>query len=266
MKRRHWRPGPCCRSSRHLPAAPRFAWRRATSRWQAGCSRTSPEDLTPAQRQSDDLAELGELATNAGRQHHQAAQHQRLRAPAGGRDQRTAGAGLRAARLSRIRRRTLPNSRSARATRRCSGSAVNPVLREGNSDRRVAKAVKQYAKKHPHSMGKWSPDSKTRVAHMAGGDFFGNEAVGSHRERRNAAHRVHGSHRQGQRSEGRGDGQGQRDHRRHLPERKRAARFLCAGHCRGEGRRPAGLAAPEGHDDEGVGSDPVRPRRQRLFQ
>jgi isocitrate dehydrogenase len=56
-----------------------------------------------------------------------------------------------------------------------SGSAVNPVLREGNSDRRVAKAVKQYAKKHPHSMGAWSADSATRVAHMTGGDFYGNE-------------------------------------------------------------------------------------------
>jgi isocitrate dehydrogenase len=56
-----------------------------------------------------------------------------------------------------------------------SGSAVNPVLREGNSDRRVAKAVKQYARKHPHSMGAWSKDSKTRVAHMDSGDFYGNE-------------------------------------------------------------------------------------------
>ncbi|MHC2991444.1 isocitrate dehydrogenase [Pontibacter sp. HJ8] len=55
------------------------------------------------------------------------------------------------------------------------GSAVNPVLREGNSDRRVADAVKQYAKKHPHSMGKWSSDSKTHVAHMTGGDFYGSE-------------------------------------------------------------------------------------------
>jgi isocitrate dehydrogenase len=55
------------------------------------------------------------------------------------------------------------------------GSAVNPVLREGNSDRRVADAVKQYAKKHPHSMGKWSSDSKTHVAHMSGGDFYGTE-------------------------------------------------------------------------------------------
>jgi len=55
------------------------------------------------------------------------------------------------------------------------GSAVNPVLREGNSDRRAPKAVKDYAKKHPHSMGKWSPDSKTSVATMGAGDFFSNE-------------------------------------------------------------------------------------------
>jgi isocitrate dehydrogenase len=56
------------------------------------------------------------------------------------------------------------------------GSAVNPVLREGNSDRRAPKAVKDYARKHPHSMGEWSADSKTRVGTMAGkGDFFSNE-------------------------------------------------------------------------------------------
>ncbi len=56
------------------------------------------------------------------------------------------------------------------------GSAVNPVLREGNSDRRAPKAVKDYAKAHPHSMGKWSADSKTAVGSMDGhGDFFSNE-------------------------------------------------------------------------------------------
>ena len=55
------------------------------------------------------------------------------------------------------------------------GSAVNPVLREGNSDRRVAAAVKQYAKNNPHSMGAWSADSKSHVAHMQGGDFYGTE-------------------------------------------------------------------------------------------
>ncbi len=55
------------------------------------------------------------------------------------------------------------------------GSAVNPVLREGNSDRRVARAVKEYAKKHPHKMGAWSADSKSHVSHMTAGDFYHSE-------------------------------------------------------------------------------------------
>ena len=58
---------------------------------------------------------------------------------------------------------------------KCLGSAVNPVLREGNSDRRSARAVKEYAKKYPHKMGAWSPDSKTHVSHMTAGDFFHSE-------------------------------------------------------------------------------------------
>ncbi|MFN2310107.1 MAG: NADP-dependent isocitrate dehydrogenase, partial [Gammaproteobacteria bacterium] len=55
------------------------------------------------------------------------------------------------------------------------GSAVNPVLREGNSDRRVAAAVKAYARRHPHSMGAWSADSKSHVASMSTGDFYASE-------------------------------------------------------------------------------------------
>src|SRR5918993_1081612 len=55
------------------------------------------------------------------------------------------------------------------------GSAVNPVLREGNSDRRAPKAVKNYAKANPHRMGTWSSDSKTCVAHMSDDDFYGTE-------------------------------------------------------------------------------------------
>lgn len=55
------------------------------------------------------------------------------------------------------------------------GSAVNPVLREGNSDRRAPESVKNYARKHPHSMGEWTPDSKTNVAHMTSDDFRSNE-------------------------------------------------------------------------------------------
>ncbi|MDI1347604.1 MAG: NADP-dependent isocitrate dehydrogenase [Pseudolabrys sp.] len=57
------------------------------------------------------------------------------------------------------------------------GSAVNPVLREGNSDRRAAGAVKAFARSHPHKMGAWSKDSKTRVAHMTGNDFYGSEVA-----------------------------------------------------------------------------------------
>lgn len=56
------------------------------------------------------------------------------------------------------------------------GSAVNPVLREGNSDRRVASPVKSYAQKNPHRLGKWSADSRSHVAHMSTGDFFANES------------------------------------------------------------------------------------------
>ena len=56
------------------------------------------------------------------------------------------------------------------------GSAVNPVLREGNSDRRAPRAVKEYARRNPHPMGPWSPDSATHVAHMAGGDFRSSES------------------------------------------------------------------------------------------
>ncbi len=55
------------------------------------------------------------------------------------------------------------------------GSAVNPVLREGNSDRRATRAVKEYARKHPHRMGSWSSDSQSHVAHMSHGDFYGSE-------------------------------------------------------------------------------------------
>ena len=58
---------------------------------------------------------------------------------------------------------------------KCLGSAVNPVLREGNSDRRSPPAVKNFSKKHPHKLGAWKPDSKAHVAHMSEGDFYGNE-------------------------------------------------------------------------------------------
>ncbi|MDO8718392.1 MAG: NADP-dependent isocitrate dehydrogenase, partial [Polaromonas sp.] len=58
---------------------------------------------------------------------------------------------------------------------RCIGSAVNPVLREGNSDRRAPKAVKEYARKHPHAMAEWSQASRSHVSHMHHGDFYHGE-------------------------------------------------------------------------------------------
>ncbi|AYD90775.1 NADP-dependent isocitrate dehydrogenase [Actinomyces lilanjuaniae] len=70
---------------------------------------------------------------------------------------------------------TAAQHRSRAAYDAVKGSAVNPVLREGNSDRRAPAAVKAYARSHPHSMGAWSPDSRTRVATMDSGDFRHNE-------------------------------------------------------------------------------------------
>src|SRR4029078_7861218 len=60
-------------------------------------------------------------------------------------------------------------------TRQVFSSVVNPVLREGNSDRRAAGAVKQYARDNPHKMGAWSKHSKSHVAHMTEGDYYGSE-------------------------------------------------------------------------------------------
>lgn len=72
-----------------------------------------------------------------------------------------------------------PKDEAEKATRvrysKCLGSAVNPVLREGNSDRRAPPAVKRYARKNPHSMGQWSQASRTHVSHMHGGDFYAGE-------------------------------------------------------------------------------------------
>ena len=103
------------------------------------------------------------------------------------------------------------------------GSAVNPVLREGNSDRRAPASVKQYARNHPHSMGAWTQDSKTNVAHMTADDFRSNEKsavitgrlaadrAGRRRRRHDGAARV-------------GAGAGRRGRRRHRHARRRPAR------------------------------------------
>jgi isocitrate dehydrogenase len=133
-----------------------------------------PDDLTPAQRQSDDLSELGELAktpqANIIKLPNISASLPQLKAAI----VELNAQGYKVADYPEDPRDEAQKKLKARFAK-VLGSAVNPVLREGNSDRRVANAVKNYAKTHPHSMGAWKPDSPTHVASMSGGDFYGNE-------------------------------------------------------------------------------------------
>ncbi len=133
-----------------------------------------PEVLTPQQQQPDDLAYLGDLATtleaniiklpniSASTPQLKAAikelQSQGYALPDFPDEPKTAAEKDARARYDKVK-----------------GSAVNPVLREGNSDRRAPSSVKNYARKHPHKMAAWSAGSKAHVAHMDGGDFFGSE-------------------------------------------------------------------------------------------
>ncbi|MBF0340410.1 MAG: NADP-dependent isocitrate dehydrogenase [Magnetococcales bacterium] len=133
-----------------------------------------PEKLTPAQRQPDDLAELGELVktpeANVIKLPNVSASVPQLKS---------------AIKELQSQGYAIPDypddpktdeEREAKARfDKIKGSAVNPVLREGNSDRRAPLSVKEYAKKNPHKMGAWSPDSKTHVVSMKSGDFFSNE-------------------------------------------------------------------------------------------
>ena len=133
-----------------------------------------PDRLTPAQRVDDALAELGELATkpeaNIIKLPNISASLSQLKAAIA--ELRSQGCDLPAYPEN-------PQTDEERETRarydKVKGSAVNPVLRQGNSDRRAPASVKNYARSHPHSMGAWSSDSKTSVATMGSDDFFSNE-------------------------------------------------------------------------------------------
>ncbi|MBU1191534.1 MAG: NADP-dependent isocitrate dehydrogenase [Gammaproteobacteria bacterium] len=133
-----------------------------------------PENLTEAQRQSDALAELGELAktpeANIIKLPNISASVPQLTAAI----KELQDQGYAVPDYPANPSNDAEKSIKARYTK-VLGSAVNPVLREGNSDRRVATAVKDYARKHPHTMGAWSADSKSHVISMADGDFYGSE-------------------------------------------------------------------------------------------
>jgi isocitrate dehydrogenase len=133
-----------------------------------------PEGLTEAQRVPDALAELGELATqpeaNIIKLPNISASIPQLVAAI----EELQGNGFAVPDFPAEPQSDEEKSIRARYAK-VLGSAVNPVLREGNSDRRVAAPVKAYAQKHPHPMGAWSADSKTHVAHMVSGDFYGSE-------------------------------------------------------------------------------------------
>ncbi len=133
-----------------------------------------PDHLSAEQFQSDDLAELGELVKTPGANV--------IKLPnisASVPQLKDAIAELQAKGYAIPDYPDDPQSDEEHAALaaydRVKGSAVNPVLREGNSDRRAPNAVKEFAKKNPHSMGAWAPTSKTHVSSMSGGDFFSNE-------------------------------------------------------------------------------------------
>ncbi|AEA42747.1 NADP-dependent isocitrate dehydrogenase [Fluviicola taffensis] len=133
-----------------------------------------PESLTDAQRVPDSLSELGKLAT--------APEANIIKLPnisASIPQLKEAIAELQKLGFkvpNFVENPTTEEEKTAKAKYdKIKGSAVNPVLREGNSDRRAPRAVKNYAKKHPHSMGAWSADSQTKVASMPNGDFYGSE-------------------------------------------------------------------------------------------
>ncbi|CAD7386368.1 NADP-dependent isocitrate dehydrogenase [Xanthomonas arboricola] len=133
-----------------------------------------PEHLSDAQKIADDLGELGELATtpeaNIIKLPNISASVPQLKAAIA----ELQGQGYALPAYPDTPKDDAEKDIKARYDR-VKGSAVNPVLREGNSDRRAPLSVKNYARKHPHRMGKWSSDSKSHVAHMDDGDFFGSE-------------------------------------------------------------------------------------------
>jgi isocitrate dehydrogenase len=135
---------------------------------------TFPEALADAQRQPDDLADLGQLVKSS--------QANVIKLPNISASVPQLVGAIKELQAQGYDIPDYPENPQSEAEKNVrarydtiKGSAVNPVLREGNSDRRAARAVKKFAQDNPHRMGDWSADSKTRVASMTGNDFFSNE-------------------------------------------------------------------------------------------
>jgi isocitrate dehydrogenase len=135
---------------------------------------TFPEKLTPAQRINDELTELGELTLKP--------QANIMKLPNISASIPQLKAAIKELQGKGYNVPDYPDNPTTDAEKEIKtrygkvfGSVVNPILREGNSDRRAAGAVKQYARDNPHKMGVWTKDSKTHVAYMPGGDYFGSE-------------------------------------------------------------------------------------------
>jgi len=133
-----------------------------------------PDYLTAEQKGSDDLAELGGLTTRP--------EANIIKLPNISASVPQLKAAITELRDQGYKLPSYPDEAKTDAEKdvkarydKIKGSAVNPVLREGNSDRRAPLSVKNYARKHPHKMGAWSADSKSHVSHMSGGDFYGSE-------------------------------------------------------------------------------------------
>ncbi len=135
-----------------------------------------PDRLAPAQRINDELAELGQLALKP--------EANIIKLPNISASVPQLKAAIKELQSKGYDVPDYPDSDATPADKeirarygKVLGSAVNPVLREGNSDRRAAGAVKQYARNNPHKMGAWSPDSQSHVAFMSDGDFYGSEVA-----------------------------------------------------------------------------------------
>src|SRR5512143_2899050 len=135
---------------------------------------TFPENLTPAQKIPDYLSELGALSktpdANIIKLPNISASIPQLKEAI----KELQGKGFKVPDYPEVPRDDSEKAIQARYAK-VLGSAVNPVLREGNSDRRSPTSVKEFSKKHPHKLGAWNKESKAHVAHMTEGDFYGNE-------------------------------------------------------------------------------------------